>query len=137
MPRTYRLILVLLTCVLAGYFFSPSSESQSSNHSVLFNGTTSNVDVPYNANLNITGALTMEAWVKTNSTAYQMVLERGDWSQAEMSYDLMIGDGKIRMDIKQSSGSYVALIGNTSVRTNLLNLFSTVPTFVSSLSVGC
>ena len=69
------------------------------------------MDVQHNANLNITGALTIEAWVKTNSTAFQMVLERGDWNQALMSYDLMIGDGKIRMDIKESSGNYVALIG--------------------------
>jgi len=83
------------------------------DRSVLFNGTSSYVDVPYNANLNITGALTMEAWVKTSATAYQTVLERGDWWQNQMSYDLTISEGKVRMDIMQSNGTYASCIGNT------------------------
>lgn len=44
------------------------------DRSVLLNGTSSYVDVPYQANLNITGTLTMEAWIKTTSTSYQHVI---------------------------------------------------------------
>jgi YD repeat-containing protein len=46
-----------------------------------------------------------------------MVLERGDWWQNQMSYDLIIGEGKVRMDIMQTSGSYVACIGATAMTT--------------------
>ena len=113
--RPHRLILLLFLIFLSLHILVPSSESQGTNQSVLLNGTSSYVDVPYNANLNITGALTMEAWVKTSATTYQMVLERGDWFQNEMSYDLAIAEGKVRMDIMQSNGSYVSCIGSTSM----------------------
>lgn len=112
-PRRHHLLLVLFSLLLGLHILAPRSGSQGSNHSVLLNGTSSYVDVPYNANLNITGALTMEAWVKTSSTTYQMVLERGDSSQNQMSYDLAIAEGKVRMDIMQTNGSYVACIGST------------------------
>src|ERR1700741_1031340 len=118
LPRRHRLLLVLFSLLLSLHILVPRSGSQSSYHSVLFNGTSSYMDVPYNANLNVTGALTMEAWVKTSSTAYQMVLERGDWFQNQMSYDLVIAEGKVRMDIMQSNSSYVACIGNTVMSTS-------------------
>lgn len=111
--RRRFLLVLLFSALFSLHILLPSSSSQSSNHSALLNGTSSYVDVPYNANLNITGALTMEAWVKTGSTSYQHVLERGDWWQAQMSYDLVVAEGKVRMDIMQSSGSYVSCIGNT------------------------
>ena len=64
-----RFLLFLVFCVVFCLrFLAPPSQSQSANRSVLLNGTSSYVDVPYNANLNITGALTMEAWIKTSST---------------------------------------------------------------------
>ena len=85
LPRRHRLLLVLLSILIGIHVLVPRTESQGSSYSVLLNGTSSYVDVPYNANLNITGALTMEAWVKTTSTAYQMVLERGDWWQDQIS----------------------------------------------------
>ena len=88
--RPFVLIL-LLSLFLGVHFLIPTSRSQGSNHSILLNGTNAYVDVPYNANLNITGALTLEAWVKTSSTAYQTVVERGDWWQNQMSYDLSVG----------------------------------------------
>src|SRR6185503_5877012 len=111
--RRHRLFLVLFSLLLSIHILVPRSESQGSNHSVLLNGTSSYVDVPYNANLNITGALTMEAWVKTSANTYQMVLERGDWWQDQMSYDFAIAEGKVRMDIRQSNGTYVSCIGST------------------------
>lgn len=112
--RCFLFPLVLSTLFIFHIFILPSS-SQGTNHSLLLNGTSAYVDVPYNAGLNITGALTMEAWVKTSSTAYQHVLERGDWWQAQMSYDLVVSEGKVRMDIMQSTGSYVSVTGNTTM----------------------
>ena len=62
--KRHRLLLVLSLLLLGSHILVPRSASQGTNDSVLLNGTSSYVDVPYNANLNITGALTMEAWVK-------------------------------------------------------------------------
>ena len=82
MSLRHRFLLLLLVFgFLGSQILLPSSHSQAGNHSVLLNGTSAYVDVPYNANLNITGALTIEAWVKTTSTVYQHVIERGDWWQ--------------------------------------------------------
>jgi YD repeat-containing protein len=118
MSRLVALLLSLSCCVfIAVHQLAPITHSQSTNRSVSLDGNTQHVNVPYNANLNITGALTVEAWVKTSSVAYQMVVERGDWSQALMSYDLMIGDGKVRMDVKQTSGNYLTVMGSTAMST--------------------
>jgi hypothetical protein len=103
----------LLFLAFFGFFglqlFLPSSHSQGANTSVLLNGTNAYVDVPYNANLNITGALTIEAWVKTSSTAFQQVVERGDWWQNQMSYELTLSESKVRLDIMQSNGTYASV----------------------------
>jgi hypothetical protein len=118
LPRRRLLLFLLISVFLGFHFFLQPSRSQGTNHSILLNGTDAYVDVPYNANLNITGALTLEAWVKTSSTAYQQVIERGDWWQNQMSYDLIVGEGKVRLDIMQSNGTYAAVIGNTIMSLN-------------------
>src|ERR1051325_3748321 len=119
MSLRHRFLLLLLVFgFLGSQILLPSSHSQAGNHSVLLNGTSAYVDVPYNANLNITGALTLEAWVKTSSTAYQHVMERGDWWQNQMSYDLTLSESKVRLDIMQSNGTYATVIGNTAMSLN-------------------
>jgi len=108
--------------LLAAFFgfqiLLPPSRSQGTNHSLLLNGTSAYVDVPYNANVNITGALTIEAWVKTGSTAVQQVVERGDWWQNQMSYQFTLVEGKVRLDIMQSNGSYTGVMGSTAMSLN-------------------
>ncbi|HEY0366860.1 MAG TPA: LamG-like jellyroll fold domain-containing protein, partial [Pyrinomonadaceae bacterium] len=119
MSHERRFLLFLLTSFLFSlHFLVPPSQSQATNHSILLNGTSAYVDVPYNTNLNITGALTLEAWVKTSSTSYQHVLERGDWFQNQMSYDMTVAEGKVRLDIMQSNGSYATVIGYTVMSLN-------------------
>ncbi|WMN11066.1 choice-of-anchor D domain-containing protein [Marivirga salinae] len=45
-----------------------------------FDGTDDYVNIPYNASLDITGALTLEAWVKTNNTAdFNNILIKGNY----------------------------------------------------------
>lgn len=116
----HRFLLLLMLLAFFGLqILLPSSRSQGTNHSVLLNGTSAYVDVPYNANLNITGALTVEAWVKTSSTAVQQVFERGDWWQGQFSYQLTLVQSKVRLDIMQSGGSYTAVSGNTDISLNV------------------
>src|SRR5215467_3382497 len=116
--RRHRLLLVLSLLLLSIHILVPRSASQGSYYSVLLNGTSSYVDVPYNANLNITGALTMEAWVKTGATGFQQVIERGDWWQNQMSYDLLLAEGKVRMDVMQTTGAYITVVGSTVMSLN-------------------
>jgi len=89
MLRRLHFLLSLSFCaLLTCYWMTPHSQSQGSNQSVLFDGTTSLVSVPYNASggLNITGAITMEAWIKTNSSAYQQIIERGGCGSESKTY---------------------------------------------------
>src|ERR1043166_356881 len=119
MLSRHRFLLLFLFLALFGLqVLLPPSRSQASHYSVLLDGTSAYVDVPYNANLNITGALTLEAWVKTSSTAVQQVVERGDWFQNQMSYQLTLVQSKVRLDIMQSNGSYAAAVGNTAMSLN-------------------
>src|ERR1043165_2247031 len=121
LPRHRFLLLFLFLALFGLQVLLPPSRSQASNYSVLLDGTSAYVDVPYNANLNITGALTLEAWVKTSSTAVQQVVERGDWFQNQMSYQLTLVQSKVRLDIMQSNGSYAAAVGNTAMSLNAWN----------------
>jgi YD repeat-containing protein len=53
------------------------TRAQSANNSASFNGSTSYVRVPNSASLNITGAITLEAWIKyTANQAQQAIIER-------------------------------------------------------------
>src|SRR5215510_10695705 len=115
LPRHRFLLFLLLLTFFGLQILLPPSRSQGTNHSLLLNGTSAYVDVPYNANLNITGALTLEAWVKTSSTAVQQVVERGDWWQNQFSYQLTLVQNKVRLDIMQSGASYTAVVGNTDI----------------------
>src|SRR5215467_13546510 len=113
MPRRWLVLFLMLVVCFGFQFLLPSSRSQGVNHSLLLNGTSSYVDVPYKANLNITGALTMEAWVKSGSRGFQQVVERGDWWQNQMSYDLRLAEGEVRMDVMQTTGAYITVVGST------------------------
>ena len=118
LPRHRFLLFLLLAAFFGFQILLPPSRSQGTNHSLLLNGTSAYVDVPYNANLNITGALTIEAWVKTGSTVVQQVVERGDWWQNQMSYQFTLVEGKVRLDIMQSNGSYTGVMGSTAMSLN-------------------
>jgi Concanavalin A-like lectin/glucanases superfamily/Ig-like domain from next to BRCA1 gene len=67
-----------------GYFGAASTNvlisvatGGSGDRSLLLNGTSAYVSVPNSASLNITGTITVEAWIKTNSaTAQQGIIER-------------------------------------------------------------
>jgi hypothetical protein len=91
-----------------------------SQNSLSFDGSNSYLQVPNSASLNITGPITLEAWVKTNSsTTIENVLFRGDWTQNAYSYDLQIQNGKVRMDSYCSVSVYSYAIGATTVSTGI------------------
>lgn len=67
--------------VVASPYYSLSTE-----------GTSAYVDVPNSASLNVTGAVTVEAWIKTNSTGNQSVIER--YSGTDGGFILRLWQGK-------------------------------------------
>jgi Concanavalin A-like lectin/glucanases superfamily len=88
-------------------------------YSLALNGTDAYAQVASSASLNITGALTLEAWVKYNSTGtYQIILSRESFSQAGGGggYELQITNlGKLRLTLFQTQTSYVSVVGATTV----------------------
>lgn len=89
--------------------------------SLSLNGTTSYVEVPNSQSLNITGPLTLEAWVKPNSaTGLHSIIHRGDAIATGLfTYSLRLENGKVRFDLQQSTGVYTTTYGNSAVTTSV------------------
>src|SRR6266446_729396 len=95
---------------------------QSSNHSVSFNGTSAYLDAPHSTSLNITGPITLEAWVKLPATTgdYRTILAKVNYTGSEGGYDLDISDqGKVRIDIYNTASQYNYVIGGTALSANV------------------
>ena len=90
-----------------------------SSHSLSGNGTSAYVNGPSSSSLNITGAITVEAWIKIDAIgAYRAIVSREAFQQAGTGggYRLAITDtGKVRLDLFQSHNTYVTAIGTSSV----------------------
>ena len=87
-------------------------------HSLSLNGTDAYVSVPHSASLNITGAITVEAWVKYNSNGlYQNVVAKECYPQTGCGgYALQISNtGKLRFVIYLSASNYLTVTGATTV----------------------
>ena len=86
-------------------------------HSLSLNGTSSYVSVPNSSTINISGPITVEAWIKLNSVNgnYQDIVCREAWGQAGTGggYELSITNtGKVRLDLYQSHNQYTTAIGS-------------------------
>ena len=118
-----QLLTVLGVVLLVVYFFPATSTSQSTKHSLSLNGTSSYMSVPNSATINISGPITIEAWIKLNAVNgnYQDIVCREAWGQAGSGggYEFAItSTGKVRLDLYQSHNQYTTAIGSTTVTTN-------------------
>ena len=97
------------------------SATPSSDHSLSLNGSSAYVQVPNSSSLNISGAITVEAWVKVNSIGvYQDIISRESYGQAGTGggYGLTVTNlGKARIDLYHSPTTYTPVIGNTTMST--------------------
>ncbi|HEV2833744.1 MAG TPA: LamG-like jellyroll fold domain-containing protein, partial [Pyrinomonadaceae bacterium] len=119
MSRTSHLVVSLFFFLLLVTWFLPHpTSSQSTVRSLSLNGTNQYLTTPSSTSLNITGAITVEAWIKLNSIgAYQIVLSREAFAQPGTGggYRLTISNsGKVQLDLFQSHNTYVTLIGATT-----------------------
>jgi len=119
MSRTSHVLVSLFFCLLLVTCFLPRrTSSQSTLRSLSLNGANQYLTAPNSTSLNITGAITVEAWIKLNSIgAYQIVLSREAFQQPATGggYRLTISmSGKVQLDLFQSHNTYVTLIGATT-----------------------
>ncbi|HXQ69987.1 MAG TPA: LamG-like jellyroll fold domain-containing protein, partial [Pyrinomonadaceae bacterium] len=79
------------------------------------NGTGASVDVPSNSTINITGPITVEAWIKVDAidgSNHDIVsrINRND-STSGGGYSLTVNSaGKLRLDLFQTYNSYTTVI---------------------------
>jgi YD repeat-containing protein len=123
MSRRPVLVLILV-CLLLFIAYRPmhTSSSQSSNHSLSLNGTSGYVSVPNSTSINVSGPITIEAWIKVTAITgnYQDIVCRESWAQAGTGggYEFAItSTGKVRLDLYQSHNQYTTVIGATTITT--------------------
>ena len=124
MCRTPAQLLTLLCVLLLVAWFRPvTSTSQTTRHSLSLNGTSGYMSMPSSSTINISGPITIEAWIKLTSINgnYQDIVCREAWQQAGTGggYEFSITNtGKVRLDLYQSPNQYTTAIGATTVTTN-------------------
>ena len=124
MPRSHAQLLIVLCVLLLAINFRPvTSTSQAAHHSLSLNGTSGYMSVPSSSTIDISGPITIEAWIKLNSINgnYQDIVCRESWGQTGTGggYEFAItSTGKVRLDLYQSPNQYTTAIGATTVTAN-------------------
>ena len=90
----------------------PELELIDNNFAMEFNGTDEYVSIYNSSDMQITGALTISAWVKTTSSTYQSILIKGTSVSAADYYFRIQDTGLIRLRL----GNVNYGIGTTSVK---------------------
>ncbi|HEX5874779.1 MAG TPA: LamG-like jellyroll fold domain-containing protein, partial [Pyrinomonadaceae bacterium] len=117
-----QLLTALCVCLAIVYFLPITSRTQGTQHSLSLNGTSSYVSVPNSSSVNISGPITIEAWIKVNAITsnYQEIVYRHSWqvSGTGGGYEFSITNaGKLRLDLYQSHNQYTTAIGGTTITT--------------------
>ncbi len=122
----WRLISLLLSAFCAAlvvlYMATETTTTQAANNSLSLNGSSGYVSVPSSATINISGPITLEAWIKVNAIngSYQDIVCRESWGQAGTGggYEFAItNSGKLRLDLYQSHNQYTTVVGATTITT--------------------
>ncbi len=86
------------------------------NNSLSLDGNHSYARAPYSASLNVTGPITVEAWIKTSSTASADLVERVcSGTCSEGGYALRLSSGRPLFYIYQNSSHYSSATGSSSI----------------------
>ena len=111
-----------------GELLVTASAATGGDHSLTLNGSNAYVQVPNSTSLNITGSITVEAWIKPNSIgSYQYIVSRESYGQAGTGggYELTLNNvGKARFDLYHSPTTYTPVIGNAVLSTGVVRLIS-------------
>lgn len=84
------------------------------------NGANGYVVVPNSPSLNISGPITVEAWINTNATTLQSIVERYNLlGTDDGGYALRLDQGRLRFGIVRNAGTYDFVDGGTPVGTGV------------------
>lgn len=112
-------VLVFCTvmyCMSASVLFPTASAQQSSGDgSLLLNGTSAYFSVPNSLSLDITGAITVEAWIKRNANGTHAIVER--YSCSGGGYALRVQNDKLQFMTLRNNYEYDLVVGNSTVMT--------------------
>lgn len=144
MRRSHLVVSLLFCALFIAFFLAPNTSSQSTLRSLSLSGSGQSVSVPNSTSINISGPITVEAWIKLNSItgSYQTILSREAFQQTGTGggYRLAITDvGKVRLDLFQSHNTYTTLYGATTVTTGVWHTSRACLTAArcGSISMGC
>lgn len=85
-------------------------------YSLSLNGVDGYVSVPNNSSLDISGPVSVEAWIKTNSAAQQGIVERYGWLNTDDGgYALRIEQGRLKFMTVRNANTYDFVTGATVV----------------------
>ena len=104
--------------------FSTDVPTPPTLNSLSLNGTTAYAEVANSTSLNITGLITVEAWIKVNTIDgnHHVIVSRVNRNEAGSGggYELSVnGVGKTRLDLFQSHNTYTTAIGTTVLSTSV------------------
>ena len=122
LPPHALLLIAFSLLLFISYVPTPTSTSQATYHSLSLNGSSGHVTVPNSTSVNISGPITIEAWIKVNAITgnYQDIVCRESYGQAGTGggYEFAItSTGKVRLDLYQSHNQYTTVSGSTTVTT--------------------
>jgi hypothetical protein len=96
-----------------------TATSSLASHSLSVNGTTAYAEVANSTSLNITGPITVEAWIRVNAIgSHQDIVSRINKNDASSGggYAISVNAaGKVRFDVHQSNTQYITTTGATTI----------------------
>ena len=112
---------LLLTALVITTF---NSFAQVNTHSLSFDAIDDYVDVPDNAALNLTGAITIQAWVKANAWGTNVwdnyIVGKDDWSVSSAGYALRAGaGGQLSFNFAVSGGLWQEVLSSITMTTGV------------------
>src|SRR5262249_36908034 len=91
------------------------------------NGTDAFVQVPDSANLDITGAITLDAWIKpTTVSGMEEIISKYDSTIDETSWAFLFNDGTFRVEFLQNGNGFPSRVVDTSTAVLNAGVFSHV-----------
>jgi hypothetical protein len=94
-----------------------AAQPVTSPHSLWLNGTGAYVSVPYASSLNITGPVTIEAWIKRNPGTYQAVVER--YGPNDGGYAVRVESDKLSFYTLNNNHDLHRLVSNSVITTGV------------------
>lgn len=116
--RIYRGVLSEIEIKALGDTQAASAQPYMPPHSLALSGTDAYANVPYSSSLNITGPITIEAWIKRNPDDYQPIVER--YGANDGGYAVRLESDKLCFYTLHNSNDFDRLVSNSVLTSGVL-----------------